>query len=57
VAIFDCDHVPTRSYLQMMMGWFFRDPKIVMVQAPHHFYPNISFLIGIGAVMRSRTAA
>jgi cellulose synthase (UDP-forming) len=38
IAIFDCDHVPTRSYLQMMMGWFFRDPKIVMVQAPHHFY-------------------
>lgn len=38
IAIFDCDHVPTRSYLQMMMGWFFKDPKIVMVQAPPHFY-------------------
>ncbi len=22
VSIFDCDHVPTRSFLQMTMGWF-----------------------------------
>ncbi len=27
VAIFDCDHVPTRSFLQMTMGWFLRDPQ------------------------------
>lgn len=25
VAIFDCDHVPTRSFLQLTMGWFFKD--------------------------------
>lgn len=25
VAIFDCDHVPTRSFLQLTVGWFFKD--------------------------------
>ena len=30
VAIFDSDHVPTRSFLQMTMGWFLRDPKLGM---------------------------
>ena len=38
VAIFDCDHVPTRSFLQMTMGWFLRDPRLAMLQTPHHFY-------------------
>jgi cellulose synthase (UDP-forming) len=38
VAIFDCDHVPTRSFLQMTVGWFVRDPKLAMLQTPHHFY-------------------
>jgi|GEM_PF-171178 len=38
VAIFDCDHVPVRSFLQFTMGWFFRDPKMALVQTPHHFY-------------------
>src|SRR5215469_5584139 len=38
VAIFDCDHVPTRSFLQMTMGWFLRDHKLAMLQTPHHFY-------------------
>ncbi|HEY1984324.1 MAG TPA: UDP-forming cellulose synthase catalytic subunit [Terracidiphilus sp.] len=38
VAIFDCDHVPTRSFLQMTMGWFLRDKKLAMLQTPHHFY-------------------
>ena len=38
VAIFDCDHVPTRSFLQMTMGWFLRDKKLSMLQTPHHFY-------------------
>ncbi|MCM3021712.1 glycosyltransferase, partial [Priestia megaterium] len=26
IAIFDCDHVPTRSFLQTTMGVFLRDP-------------------------------
>ncbi len=38
VAIFDCDHVPTRSFLQMTMGWMLRDAKLAMLQTPHHFY-------------------
>ncbi|MDI4751774.1 glycosyltransferase, partial [Salmonella enterica subsp. enterica serovar Anatum] len=27
VAIFDCDHVPTRSFLQMTMGWFLKEVR------------------------------
>ncbi len=38
VAIFDCDHVPTRSFLQMTVGWFLRDRKLAILQTPHHFY-------------------
>jgi len=38
VAIFDSDHVPTRSFLQMTVGWFLRDRKLAMLQTPHHFY-------------------
>ncbi len=38
VVIFDCDHVPTRSFLQMTMGWMLRDAKLAMLQTPHHFY-------------------
>ncbi len=38
VAIFDCDHVPTRSFLQVVMGWFLKDDKLGLVQTPHHFF-------------------
>lgn len=38
VAVFDCDHVPTRAFLQMTVGWFQKDPKLALVQTPHHFY-------------------
>jgi cellulose synthase (UDP-forming) len=38
IAIFDCDHVPTRAFLQFSMGWMLRDPKLAMMQTPHHFY-------------------
>ena len=38
VAIFDSDHVPTRSFLQVTVGWFMRDPQLGMLQTPHHFY-------------------
>ena len=37
IAIFDCDHIPTRSFLQMSVGWFLADKKLAMVQTPHHF--------------------
>ena len=38
VALFDSDHVPTRSFLQLTMGWFDRDPRLAMLQTPHHLY-------------------
>ncbi len=37
VAIFDCDHVPVRSFLQLTTGGFLSDPKLALVQTPHHF--------------------
>jgi cellulose synthase (UDP-forming) len=38
IAVFDCDHVPTRSFLQLTMGWLLRDDKLGVLQTPHHFY-------------------
>ncbi len=38
VTIFDCDHVPTRSFLQVTLGWFLAEPKLAMLQTPHFFY-------------------
>ncbi|MHB1022880.1 MAG: UDP-forming cellulose synthase catalytic subunit [Acidobacteriaceae bacterium] len=48
VAIFDCDHVPTRSFLQVTMGWFLRDKKLAMLQTPHHFYSPDPFERNLG---------
>ncbi len=52
VAVFDCDQVPTRSFLQMTMGWLLRDAKLALVQTPHRFYSPDPFernLAGFGA--------
>ncbi|MGX0890673.1 cellulose synthase (UDP-forming) [Pseudomonas sp. ADAK2 TE3594] len=38
IAIFDADHVPTRSFLQITMGWFLKDPNLALLQTPHFFY-------------------
>ena len=38
IAIFDCDHVPSRAFLQLTVGWFLRDKKLALVQTPHHFF-------------------
>jgi cellulose synthase (UDP-forming) len=38
IAIFDCDHIPTRSFLQMTLGCLVSDPKMALVQTPHHFF-------------------
>jgi cellulose synthase (UDP-forming) len=48
VSIFDCDHVPTRSFLQMTMGWFLRDRNLAMLQTPHHFYSPDPFERNLG---------
>ena len=48
VAIFDSDHVPTRSFLQVTVGWFLRDQKLGMLQTPHHFYSPDPFERNLG---------
>jgi cellulose synthase (UDP-forming) len=47
-AIFDCDHIPTRSFLQVCLGWFLRDPKLSMLQTPHHFFSADPFERNLG---------
>ena len=48
VAVFDCDHVPTRSFLQMTVGWFLRDSRLAVLQTPHHFYSPDPFERNLG---------
>jgi cellulose synthase (UDP-forming) len=48
VAIFDSDHVPTRSFLQATLGWFARDHRLGLVQTPHHFYSPDPFERNLG---------
>jgi cellulose synthase (UDP-forming) len=38
IAIFDCDHIPTRSFLQLTLGWMVAQPRNALIQTPHHFY-------------------
>ncbi|MDE1172393.1 MAG: UDP-forming cellulose synthase catalytic subunit [Parvibaculaceae bacterium] len=38
ICIFDCDHVPTRAFLQLTVGWFLEDDKLALLQTPHYFY-------------------
>jgi len=52
VAIFDSDHIPTRSFLQLTMGWFGKDPRLAMVQTPHHFYSPDPFEKNLGTFRR-----
>lgn len=37
VMILDCDHIPSRQFLQHVVGFFF-DTKVALVQTPHWFY-------------------
>jgi cellulose synthase (UDP-forming) len=48
VAIFDCDHVPTRSFLALTLGWLARDSRLGLVQTPHHFYSPDPFERNLG---------
>ncbi|MBM4201347.1 MAG: UDP-forming cellulose synthase catalytic subunit, partial [Gammaproteobacteria bacterium] len=48
VAIFDCDHIPTRSFLQVTMGWMVRDPRCALIQTPHHFFSADPFERNLG---------
>lgn len=38
ICIFDCDHVTTQVFLQATVGAFLHDPKLALIQTPHHFY-------------------
>ena len=42
VAIFDCDHIPVRSFLLETVGYF-QDPRVAIVQTPHYFYNPDTF--------------
>jgi len=53
LAIFDCDHVPTRSFLQMTMGWFIKEPELAMMQTPHHFFSPDPFERNLGRFRRT----
>lgn len=48
VAIFDCDHVPARSFFQMTLGWFLRERDLGLVQTPHAFYSPDPFEKNLG---------
>ena len=37
ILILDCDHIPSRPFLQETVG-FFSNPKVALVQTPHWFY-------------------
>ncbi|MFO7708784.1 MAG: glycosyltransferase [Desulfobacterales bacterium] len=37
VLILDCDHVPTRDFLQSTVGFFLEDSRLFLVQTPHFF--------------------
>nr|MBA2817619.1 UDP-forming cellulose synthase catalytic subunit [Candidatus Pantoea persica] len=53
VSIFDCDHVPTRAFLQMTIGWFIKDTKLEMMQTPHHFFSLDPFERNLGCFRRT----
>lgn len=52
IAIFDCDHLPTRSFLKTSVGWFQRDPRCAMLQTPHHFFSPDPFERNLGTFRR-----
>lgn len=52
IAIFDCDHAPTRAFLQMTVGWLLRDSRIALVQTPHYFYSPDPFERNLAYRMR-----
>ncbi|MEN8721075.1 MAG: UDP-forming cellulose synthase catalytic subunit [Oceanococcaceae bacterium] len=48
IAIFDCDHIPTRSFLQLTVGTMVDDPEVALVQTPHHFFSPDPFERNLG---------
>lgn len=52
IAVFDSDHIPNRAFLQFTLGWMLKDPRIAMVQTPHHFYSPDPFQRNLAAGTR-----
>ncbi len=52
IVVFDCDHIPTRGFLQFTLGWPVAHPNIAMVQTPHHFYSPDPFQRNLAAGTR-----
>ncbi len=52
IAVFDSDHIPTRAFLQMTMGWMIAEPRNALVQTPHHFYSPDPFQRNLAAGTR-----
>ena len=48
VAIFDCDHVPVRSFLQATLGAMVADDRCALVQTPHYFFSPDPFQRNLG---------
>jgi cellulose synthase (UDP-forming) len=38
VLVFDADHVPCKSFLQEVVGFFLQDDRLAFVQTPQHFF-------------------
>ena len=52
IAVFDCDHVPTRAFMQLTVGWLVREPQMAFIQTPHHFYSPDPFQRNLAAGTR-----
>jgi len=52
VAVFDCDHIPTRSFLTTTLGWLVRDHRCAVVQTPHNFFSPDPFERNLQAFRR-----
>lgn len=48
IVVFDCDHVTVRSFLQVCMGWFLKDPRLALLQTPHVFFSPDPFERNLG---------
>jgi len=52
VAVFDCDHIPTRGFLTSTLGWLLRDRRCAVIQTPHNFFSPDPFERNLRAFRR-----
>lgn len=52
IAVFDCDHIPTRAFLQLSLGWLVAEPRLAVVQTPQHFHTPDVFQRNLAAGAR-----